>query len=135
MSFFRVPWLWRTAAAVVLTMSCSGAALAQSAAVERGKSGEAELRQPTPAELRKLADQLNLSEEVKDLKSTPLAGGGEAINLKGRFENVTLAVRTADGSVATTCVSNKADAKKFLKSKAGKGRKNQHTAQAQAEVQ
>lgn len=102
---------------VVLSLALSTAALAQSGATEKGKSGQHQVRPPTEEEIQVLLEgmkpQVNQSDE--GLTVYELSDGTKAVYLEERFQSVALAKTNSDGSVSTECVSTQKDAEKFLK--------------------
>lgn len=74
------------------------------------------LRQPTPAESRKLAaalkNMVNRSSDGLTVVSRP--NGMKSVDLQGRFQSATVAVRNANGTISEQCVQNEAEAKAAL---------------------
>ncbi len=112
----------RLAWVVVLSLLLSTIALAQSGAVQKGKSGKNEVRQPTEEEMQVLLEGMKhvVNQSDEGLTVYELSDGTKAVYLEERFQSVALAKRNADGSVATGCVSTQKDAEKFLKNESGK---------------
>jgi hypothetical protein len=112
----------RLAWAVVLSLLLGTTAWAQSGAVQKGKSGKNEVRQPTQEEMQVLLEGVKplVNQSDKGLTVNELSDGSKAVYLEGRFQNVALAKKNADGSVATGCVSTQKGAEKFLKNESGK---------------
>ena len=76
---------------------------------------QGKIRPLTSEEARQLADGLKkmLNKSTEGLVEEHNADGSVSLDLKDRFQNVTIARVNADGSVATTCVDNPKAAAKF----------------------
>lgn len=108
----------RLAWVVVLSLLLSTTAWAQSGAVQKGKSGKNEVRQPTEEEMQVLLEGMKplVNQSDDGLTVYQLSDGTKAVYLEGRFQSVALAKKNADGTVSAECVNNQKDAEKFLKS-------------------
>lgn len=73
----------------------------------------------TQAQAQQLADQLEGNKATDGLVEEKHADGTVAVDLQGRFQNVTLAKRNDDGTVSAACVDTPEAAGAFLRS-AGK---------------
>jgi len=64
--------------------------------------------QLTPEDAQKLAEGLKplINESTKGLVPVQRADGSVSMDLQGRFQNVTVAKKEADGSVSQSCVNN-----------------------------
>jgi hypothetical protein len=78
--------------------------------------GQGQIKPLTPEEARKLADGLKvmLNRSSDGLEAVKQADGSVSMDLQGRFQNVAVAKRTADGSVAQSCVDNSQSAAAFF---------------------
>jgi hypothetical protein len=70
----------------------------------------------TQAESRQLAEQLEGNQTSEGLVQEKHGDGTVAVDLQGRFQNVTLAKRNDDGTVSAACVDTPAAAGAFLRS-------------------
>ena len=68
----------------------------------------------TQAEAQQLADQLEGNKATDGLVQEKHADGTVAVDLQGRFQNVTLARKNDDGSVSAACVDTPEAASAFL---------------------
>ena len=76
-----------------------------------------ELKPLTPEEAQKLAEGLApmLDDSADGLVQVKLADGSVSMDLEGRFQNVTVARVTADGTIEQSCVDNPRAAAKFFR--------------------
>ena len=76
-----------------------------------------EVKPLTPEEARKLADGLAplLDDSADGLVQVKHADGSVSMDLQGRFQNVTVARVTADGTIEQSCVDNPRAAAKFFR--------------------
>ncbi len=74
------------------------------------------IRAITPAEARALLASLipSISQSDAGLTAVRLSNGALAVDLQGRFESATLAKIGPDGTVEAECVTNEAEARRFL---------------------
>lgn len=70
----------------------------------------------TQEQARQLADQLEGNKATDGLVQEKHPDGAVSVDLQGRFQNVTLAKRNADGTVSTACVDTPETAGAFLNS-------------------
>lgn len=77
---------------------------------------DSQIRPLTQEEAQQLADGIRdlLNRSQEGLKSVEHANGAVSMDLEGRFQNVALAKKTADGGVAVACVDNVESAAAFL---------------------
>ena len=68
----------------------------------------------TPAAAQRLADQLEGNKATEGLVQEKRADGTVAVDLQGRFQNVTMARRNDDGTVSAACVDTPEAATSFL---------------------
>ena len=70
----------------------------------------------TPEEAKKMADGLTpmLNQSAEGLKQVTSPDGSVSVNLEGRFQNVALAQKNADGSISQACFDNTDAAAEFL---------------------
>lgn len=70
----------------------------------------------TPEEAQKLTDAIKpmVTKSTDGLVETRDAGGGVAVDVKDRFQNVTIARRNADGSISYSCVDTSESASAFF---------------------
>ncbi len=75
-----------------------------------------QIRPLTQEEAQQLGDGIRelLNRSQEGLKSVEHADGAVSIDLQGRFQNVALAKKRADGGVAVACVDNVESAAAFL---------------------
>jgi hypothetical protein len=73
-------------------------------------------RAVTPEEARKLADGIKerLNRSSDDLPANYHPDGSVSVDLQGRFQNVAVAKRNADGSVTQSCIDNPQSAAEFF---------------------
>lgn len=116
--------------AIVLSLLLSTTALAQSGAVQKGKSAKNEVRQPTEEEMQVLLEGMKplVNQSDEGLTVYQLSDGTKAVYLEERFQSVALAKKDADGTVSAECVNNQKDAEKFLKSNNKKQAKQKEAA-------
>jgi len=69
----------------------------------------------TQDQAQQIAAALKDNQSSEGLVQVPQADGSVGIKLQGRFQNVVLARKNADGSVDQACVDNSAAASAFLK--------------------
>jgi hypothetical protein len=101
----------------MFTMSAATAS-AQTAATSREGKATVEVRNPTPAELKKLADQMpTTSEDDSDLNVVTLKNGTKYVDLKGKFQSLAVAKKNDDGSVSVKCVESEKEKAAFLNTK------------------
>lgn len=76
-----------------------------------------EVKPLTPEEARKLANGLApmLDDSADGLVQVKHADGSVSMDLQGRFQNVTVARVTADGTIEQSCVDNPRAAAKFFR--------------------
>ena len=90
----------------------------------------------TPEEAQKLADGIKelVNQSDEGLKQVQHPDGSVSVNLEGRFQNVTVAQKNADGTISQSCVNSTETAAQFFgieperfgdKSKAGQPTKSQ----------
>jgi len=115
MSPTRTIWLFVFALALLLAAG-SVSAVAQTAAAEREGKANVSVRPPTPQELKALSDAMaaSTSEEDKDLVVVQHKNGMQSVDLKGRFQSLTVAKRNSDGSVAVKCIDSADQGTHFL---------------------
>lgn len=79
-----------------------------------GQTGQ--IRELTPEEAQKLAKGLKqmVNKSSDGLEEVHHADGSDSVNLKGRFQNVTVAREDADGNLVQSCVDNPRAAGKFF---------------------
>ncbi|HEX8294576.1 MAG TPA: hypothetical protein VF570_22665 [Pyrinomonadaceae bacterium] len=70
----------------------------------------------TQAESQRLAEQLEGNQASEGLVQEKRGDGTVAVDLQGRFQNVTLAKRNDDGTVSAACVDTPEAAGAFLRS-------------------
>jgi len=77
---------------------------------------QAQIRPLTQEEAQQLAEGIKalVNQSTDGLKQVKHADGSVSIDLEGRFQNVALAKRNADGNVVQSCVDNPAAAAAFL---------------------
>jgi len=77
---------------------------------------QAQIRPLTQEEAQQLAEGIKalVNQSTDGLKQVKHADGSVSMDLEGRFQNVALAKRTADGNIAQSCVDNPAAAAAFL---------------------
>lgn len=68
----------------------------------------------TQTEARQLADQLEGNKATEGLVQEQREDGTVAVDLQGRFQNVTMAKRNDDGTVSAACVDTPEAASSFL---------------------
>ena len=68
----------------------------------------------TQAEAQQLADQLEGNKATEGLVQEQREDGTVAVDLQGRFQNVTMAKRNDDGTVSSSCVDTPEAASAFL---------------------
>lgn len=75
-----------------------------------------QIRPLTQQEAQKLAAGIKevLNQSTEGLKPVKHADGSETIDLQGRFQNVAVAKKTADGAVTQSCVDNPNSAAVFF---------------------
>jgi hypothetical protein len=101
----------------VLAMTAATAS-AQTAATSREGKTAVEVRNPTPAELKKLADQMpTTNEDDSDLTVVTLKDGTKYVDLKGKFQSLAVAKKNDDGTVSVKCVESEKEKAAFLNSK------------------
>src|SRR5687767_13132025 len=90
--------------AVVIAVLAFVSSTAATARAEEAKQNQTAGRLTTE-EARKMADGIKplLNTSVEDLVAVKHADGSESVNLQGRFQNVTLVKREADGSISKAC--------------------------------
>ena len=71
----------------------------------------------TQAEAQQIAEQLEGNKETDGLVQEKREDGTVAVDLQGRFQNVTLAKRNDDGTVSAACVDTPEAAGAFLNSR------------------
>ena len=73
-------------------------------------------RELTPEEAQKLTDAVKpmVTKSTDGLVESSDADGGVAVDVKDRFQNVTIARRNADGSISYTCVDTPESASAFF---------------------
>ena len=71
----------------------------------------------TPEQARQLAEQLEGNKATEGLVQEKHEDGTVAVDLQGRFQNVTLARRNDDGTVSAACVDTPEAAGAFLNSR------------------
>lgn len=78
------------------------------------------VRTPTPEEMQALTQGMeeSLSRSTEGLEIVDHPEGYQSVDLQGRFMNLTIAKRKADGTIVKACVSNIEEAKAFLKADA-----------------
>jgi len=88
-------------------------AAGQTVAIDR-QTGQ--IRPLTPEEARMLADGIKqlVNQSTDGLVEVRHANGGVSMNLQGRFQNVTLAKKEADGTVSQSCVNDLESAANFF---------------------
>ena len=108
----------RLAMAVVFSLLLGTTAFAQSGAVQKGKSGKNEVRQPTEEEMQVLLEGMKplVDQSDEGLTVYELSDGTKAVYLEERFQSVAVAKTNADRSVSAECVNNQKEAEEFLKS-------------------
>ena len=74
----------------------------------------------TQDEAQQIADSLKDNKSTDGLVQIQHPDGSVELDLQGRFQNVMIAKKNADGSVATSCVDNPEAAKAFLSTNANK---------------
>jgi hypothetical protein len=76
----------------------------------------APIQELTPEEAQKLTDAVRpmVSKSTDGLVESIDADGGVAVDVKDRFQNVTIARRNADGSISYTCVDTAESASSFF---------------------
>jgi hypothetical protein len=70
--------------------------------------GQGQIKPPTPEEAQKLAAGLGemINQSTEGLEQVQHEDGSVSMDLKGRFQNVTVARVNQDGSVSQSCVDN-----------------------------
>ena len=88
--------------------------VARQAAQLDDKTGQ--VRPLTPQEAQKLAEGIKelVNQSDKGLVEVQHADGSVSIDLQGRFQNVVLAKKNADGTTSESCVDNTESAASFL---------------------
>jgi HAMP domain-containing protein len=73
--------------------------------------------QPTPEEAQKIADGIKqlVNQSTDGLVEVHRPDGSVSVNLEGRFQNVTVARKEANGSVSQSCIDNVEAAAVFFK--------------------
>ena len=96
-------------------------AVANSTVSVRATSQDRSVAQPaiqeiTADEARILTEAVTpmVSKSTEGLVETIDAGGGVAVDVKDRFQNVTIARRNADGSISYTCIDTAESASAFF---------------------
>lgn len=76
----------------------------------------APIQELTPEEAQKLTDAVKpmVTKSTEGLVESINADGGVAVDVKDRFQNVTIARRNADGSISYTCVDTAESASAFF---------------------
>jgi hypothetical protein len=74
------------------------------------------IQELTPEEARILTEAVTpmVNKSTDGLVESPNADGGVAVDVKDRFQNVTIARRNADGSISYTCVDTPESASAFF---------------------
>ena len=74
------------------------------------------IQELTPEEAQKLTDAVRpmVTKSTEGLVESIGADGGVAVDVKDRFQNVTIARRNADGSISYTCVDTPESASAFF---------------------
>ena len=77
---------------------------------------QAQIRPLTQQEAQQLAEGIKnlVNQSTEGLKQVHHADGSVSMDLEGRFQNVALAKKTADGNVVQSCVDNRESAAAFL---------------------
>lgn len=89
---------------------------AQNAQTDGQSFTQAQIRPLTQEEAQRLAEGMKIlvNQSSDGLKQVQHADGSVSMDLQGRFQNVTLAKKTADGNVVQACVDNPESAAAFL---------------------
>jgi hypothetical protein len=70
------------------------------------ESGGWRLAPLAPASRLEAEEEMRLNQSSDGLVAEPIPGGGEVVDLKGRFQSFSVARRDADGSLRTACLEN-----------------------------
>lgn len=102
--------------ALLATPSAAAQAAGKGQSAQAPGKKDAGLTQPSREEIKVLLDGIkqlvNQSTEGLEVKSLP--GGGQIVDLEGRFQNIAVAKQNADGSVQEHCVTTVKEAEEFL---------------------